>query len=41
MISTETTTKKDKIYWLTNNDMINLQIITKCVGVLSFSDNAS
>ena len=30
MISTETTTKQDNVYWLTNNDMINLHLITKC-----------
>ena len=40
MISTETTTKEKDIYWLTSNDMINLQLITKCVGVLNVSDNS-
>ena len=39
MFATEMTTKDDNIYWLTNNDMLNLQLITKCVGVLSISDN--
>ena len=33
MISTETTTKENDIYWLTSNDMINLPLVTKCVGV--------
>ena len=40
MISTETTTKENDIDWLTNNDMINLQLVTKFVGVLSVSDNS-
>ena len=40
MISTETNTNENDIYWLTSNDMINLQLVTKCVGVLSVSDNS-
>ena len=39
MISTETTLKENDIFWLTSNDMINLQLVKKCVGVLSISDN--
>ena len=40
MISTETTLKENDLYWLTSNDMINLQFVTKYVGVLSISDNS-
>ena len=40
MISTETTLKENDVYWLTSNDMINLPLVTKCVGVLSVSDNS-
>ena len=39
MISTEMATKENDIYWLTSNDMIILQLVTKYVGVLSISDN--
>ena len=40
MISTEITSNENDIYWLTSNDMINLPLITKCVGVLSVYDNS-
>ena len=40
MISTETTTKENNIYWLTSNDMINLKIGNKKVSGLSASDNS-
>ena len=40
MISTEMTTNPDEIFWLTSNDMINLQLISKCVGVFSVFDNS-
>ena len=40
MISTATTTKEDDIYWVTSNNMTNLQLITKSVCVLSVSDNS-
>ena len=38
MISTEITTSENEIYQLTSNDMINLPLVTKCVGVLSVYD---
>ena len=34
------TTNPDEIFWLTSNDMINLQLISKCVGVFSVFDNS-
>ena len=40
MISTEITTNKNDIYWFTSNDMINLPLVTKYVGVLSVYDNS-
>ena len=40
MISTETTTNENDIYWLTSNGIINLPLVSKCVGVLSISDNS-
>ena len=40
MISTEMTLKDNNVYWLTNNDMISLQLVTKCIGVLSIADNS-
>ena len=39
MISTEQTLNEDDIYWLTNNDMINLPLIAS-IGVLCVYDNS-
>ena len=39
MISTELTSDQDDIYWLTNNDMINLPLIAS-IGVLCVYDNS-
>ena len=34
------TTKENDIYWLTSNDMINLPLVTKCVGVFGVHENS-
>ena len=39
MISTEQTSNENDIYWLTNNDMINLPLIAS-IGVLCVYDNS-